>query len=310
MRTEEIIDRLRHPQKYRKAGQSVGPKPLEEIEIISPKSHPIANAFALLVTLGVLGMAIIVLLITLHTKNKAENLSASLDPGQLEGLSSQVEFDPRKIVTYVNMNELGEGGDRVPNVQGLGSTIPIISRYNYQAITPKNYEIIGAAPWALSSNIEANLQDVELLRHLLNHPQVADAFSKRPDVAPLLTDPQLLEAFSRDNNTLQEFFNSQLVQQVLAEPDLVTVLSRSRLMSTLLVSKSGKYYRTHPQEAARLIQASPVLKLLTKNPAIRKAVQENAYLKTIAPQLLDNAPVSKNQTSAQGVTSLQGKRQK
>lgn len=293
MKTEEIIDRLRHPQKYRQTNGTVHSTPLEEVKISSPKSHSTSNLFAFLITLGVLGMAVAVLVITLHTKKRAENLAASLNPAQLKGLASEAEFDPRKIVTYVNINELGEGGDRVPTVEELGSTIPILSRYNYQAITKVNYGVIGAAPWALSANVEANLKDKELLRYLLNHQEVANAFVKRPDTAPLLEDPQLLEAFAQDNASLQAFFNSALVKEVLADTELTLIFGKSRLMSTILVSKAVKYYRDRPKEAARIIHNSPVLKQLTQNPSVRKAVQENYYLKSIAAQLLDNAPVKK-----------------
>ena len=293
MKTEEIIDRLRNPQKYKTNQGPVQTRTLEEIQISSPKSHSTSNLFAFLITIGVLGMAAAVLFITLHAKNRAENLAASLDKTQLRGLSSEEDFDPRKIVTYININELGEGGDRVPTVEELGSTIPIISRYNYQALTAANYGVIGAAPWALSSNVEANLKDVELLRHLLNHPEVSKAFIQRPDVAPLLTDPQLLEAFAQDTASLQAFFSTPLVQQVLENPELTLVFSKSRLMSNLLVSKAVKFYRDRPVEAAKIIHNSSVLQPLTKNKAIRQAVEENSYLKSIAPQLLDNAPLSK-----------------
>lgn len=294
MKTEEIIDRLRNPQKYRKETAASRPHSPEEIEIVASKTHANSLVFPFLIALGVLAMAAAILLITLHTKNRAEDLSASLNPNQLQGLTANTEFDPRKIVTYVNINELGEGGDRVPTVEELGSTIPIISRYNYQAITAENYGIIGAAPWALSSNIEANLKDVDLLRYLLNRPEVANAFVQRPDAAALLTDPQLLGSFAQDNTSLQEFFTSPLVQHILANEDLVMAFSKSRLMSMLLTSKAVKFYRDRPQEFARIIHTSPILAPLTKNPHIRKAVQENFYLKTIATQLLDNvapAPV-------------------
>ncbi len=294
MKTEEIIDRLRNPQKYRKEAVSSRPHSTEEIEIVTSQTHNTSIVLAFFIALGVLGMAAAILLITLHTKNRAEDLSTSLNPEQLQGLSSNTEFDPRKIVTYVNINELGEGSDRVPTVEELGSTIPIISRYNYQAITAENYGVIGAAPWALSSNVEANLKDVDLLRYLLNRPEVANAFVQRPDVVPLLADPQLLGSFAQDNTSLQAFFTSPLVQHISDNEDLVMAFSKSRLMSTLLTSKAVKFYRDRPEEFARIIHASPVLAPLTKNPHIRKAVQENFYLKSIATQLLDNvapAPV-------------------
>ena len=56
-------------------------------------------------------------------------------------------------------------------------------------------------------------------------------------------------------------------------------------MSYLLISRSGKYFRDHPQEAIALIDASPTLNGLRSNPAVRKAVEENPKLKTLAPQL-------------------------
>lgn len=286
MKTEEIIDRLRHPQKYR-TPSSATVSPLEEVEIVTPKSHSTANLLAFFVAMGVLGLAAVILLVTLHTKKRAEDLSASLNPDQVQGLSSEsTDFDPRKIVTYVNINELGEGGDRVPTVEELGATIPIISRYNYQALTQENYRIIGAAPWALSSNVEANLKDAELLRYLLNRPEVANAFVQRPDTAPLLADPQLLAAFVQDTAALQSFFSGPLAQQILASEALTSTFAQSRFISTLLTSKAVKFYRDHPQQFAQLIQSSPVLAPLTQNPYIRKAVQENFYLKNISSQLL------------------------
>ena len=57
-------------------------------------------------------------------------------------------------------------------------------------------------------------------------------------------------------------------------------------MSYLLISKSVKYYRDHPQEAVKLINSSPVLSALRKNPNVQQAVKENRYLQPIASQLL------------------------
>ncbi len=299
MKTEEIIDRLRNPQKYRTQHPSAQTNRPEEGAPLAPKKTNPANLLTLFVVIGVLLLAGAILLITLHTKDRAENLDKSLDQTQVAGLSSQnTEFDPRQIVTYININELGEGGDRVPMVDELGATIPIISRYNYKTITADNYAVIGAAPWALSANIEPNLKDVELLRHLLNRPEVAKAFVARPDVAPLLADPQLLSALAQDKNAMQKFFTTPLVEQILAREELVSVFNKSRLVSTLLTSKAAKYYRDHPQEAAQIIRTSPVLGPLLQKPHIRKAVQENYYLKSITPQLLGSTGAKSKKTNA------------
>ncbi len=307
METEEIIDRLRNPQKYNKMPPTLqkqgGPqKPLTSV--------PAKNGFSGLLILGisacVIGIAAIGFLVMLNAKNRAENLTASLDAQQVQGLSYETDFDPYKNVTYV---QIYEGQDRNVAVDQLGTTLPIISRYNYQAITPKNYGVIGAAPWALTSNFESNLQDPQMIRYLLNRKEVGEAFIERPDVAPLLADPQLLAAFVQDPVKLQEFFESDVVKQVLANDALVQVVSGSLFMSHLLTSKALKYYRDHPQEAVSLIRSVPTLQALTQYPALRKAVQTNFYLKKIAPQLL-NTPATQNTVPAQPATKAKAAKKK
>ncbi len=284
MKTEEIIDRLRNPQKYNKMPPTLQKQPQQEMQSVRhPVREGISTVLALGVTAGVVGVAAIVLFVMLGAKNRAENLTEALDPQQVQGLSYQTDFDPSKNVTYV---QIYEGQDRNVAVDQLGTTLPIISRYNYQAITPKNYGVIGAAPWALTSNFEANLHDPEMIRYLLNRKEVGEAFIQRPDVAPLLSDPQLLAAFAQDQHKLQEFFESDVVKQVLANEAMVQVVAGSLFMSHLLTSKALKYYRNHPQEAAALIHTVPALAALAQNPGVRKAAETNFYLKKIAPQLL------------------------
>lgn len=86
---------------------------------------------------------------------------------------AEAEFNPNTGVTYVQVQE---GQDRNVAVSNLGSTLPIISRFNYKAFTPKNYEIIGAAPWALTTNFASNLTDPDLMRYLLSNDTMIQAF--------------------------------------------------------------------------------------------------------------------------------------
>ncbi len=286
MKTEEIIDRLRNPQKYNK--KTVAKEQKEQAaQAVRTQNHTFLNMLAVGVTLGVLGIAGIVWLITLSAKNRAEDLTAALDPQSIQGLASNAEFNPSKDVTYV---QIYEGQDRNVAVDELGTTLPVINRFNYQAITPKNYGVIGLAPWALTENFAANLNDPDLIHYLLNRKEVGEAFITRNDVAPLLADPQLLAAFSQDTAKLDEFFGSEVVKQVLANPALVGKIGGSRFMSYLLTSKAVKYYRDHPQEAVKVITASPQLNALRQNPGVRQAVANNYYLKNIAAQLLGPAP--------------------
>ena len=282
MRTEEIIERLRHPQRYNKkaARQAARQK---KVSAQKEAAQNLSNWIALGIAACVIGVAAIAWLVVLHAKDKAEDLSTALDPNQVQGLMYETEFNPNQNTTYV---QIYEGQDRNVAVEQLGTTLPIISRFNYLAITPKNYGIIGMAPWALTENFAANLQDVQLIRYLLNRKEVGEAFLTRNDVAPLLEDPQLLGAFAQDNKALSDFFDSNTIHSLLENPDMVRAIGGSRFMSYLLTSKAVKYYRDRPQEAVKLIDASPALRALKQNAGVRQAVQENYYLKPIAAQLL------------------------
>lgn len=292
MKTEEIIDRLRHPHKYYKKSAA------KNASAQADATHGRAASTSSLPSWVVPSLAACILVIVfvtwlfvLNAKNKADNLTQALEPKQIEGLTYEAaDFNPSKNVTYVQINE---GSDRNVAVDTLGTTLPIISRYNYQSMTPNNYKIIGMAPWALTENFSANTQDPQIIQYLLNRPEVGEAFIARPDVAPLLEDPQLLAALAQDHTTLNEFFNSDVISQLLANEQMVRVIGKSRFMSHLLISKAVKYYRDRPQEAVKLIDASPTLRALKQNPGVRQAVEENHYLKPIAQQLLGAAPAAK-----------------
>ena len=295
MKMEEIIDRLRNPKKYSKI--AVAKQKKEQVaQAVRIQKHSFLNTVALFVALGVLVLAGTVWLITLHAKNRAEDLSSALDPKNVQGLSSNADFDPSKNITFVQIHE---GQDRNVVVEELGTTLPIISRFNFQSITPKNYGIIGMAPWALTENFTANIQDPDLLRYLLDRKEVGEAFIARNDVAPLLADPQLLAALAQDTEKLTEFFENDLLKQILANPTLVRKIGSSRFMSYLLTSKAVKYYRDHPQEAAKIIAANPALNNLRQNSAVRQAVTENTYLKGIASELLGTQSPAKAPLSTQ-----------
>ncbi len=286
MKTEEIIERLRHPQKYIKKTATTQTQKSADAVAAEEASQERSNLMVVGIIVGVLLIITVTWMFVLNAKNRAENVSEALDPTQVQGLAYEAEFNPSKDVTYV---QITEGSDRNVAVDSLGTTLPVISRYNYQAITPKNYAIIGMAPWALTENFSANLQDPEIIRYLLNRQEVGEAFIARTDVAPLLADPQLLASFSQDNKEMESFFGKDPVAQVLTNEAMVRAVGGSRFMSYLLTSKAVKYFRDNPQEAVKLISASPTLNALRQNPSVRKAVAENYYLKSIATQLLGPA---------------------
>jgi hypothetical protein len=296
MKTEEIIKRLRNPQSYQKAAakaqqQKAQQQAVAEHAVAEKKKHDV-------ILLSVGGLIAVLLLITglvsFLAKTRAENLTAALDPEQVKGLHSESEFNPNNGVTYI---QLQEGQDRNVAVTELGSTLPIISRFNFKSFTPEELQVIGSAPWALTTNFTSNLNDSELMRYLLSKDEVAKGFIKREDVAPLLEDPQLLAAFTEDKDAMAEFFNSDTVQKVLANEKMVRAVAGSRFMSYLLISKAGKYYRDHPQEAVKIITENPYLRQLQENPAVQAAIKENNYLKKIAPVLLENAGVPTQRAS-------------
>ncbi len=308
MKTEDIIKRLKNPQKYRNT------QPAAPTESAAPGAGPVQSAsvtrsrlprLEIIVGVAVAAVFCLTLLFWMMSKNRAENLVAALDPSQLKGLEQKdAVFNPNKDVKFV---EVREGQDRNVAVSNLGSTLPIISRFNFQTLTNKNYEIIGAAPWALTTNFQSNLSDPEMIRYLLANDTMINAFLTRDDVAPLLEDPQLLAALCEDPQAMQSFFTQDTVQAVLADPQLVRTVLGSRFMSYLLISKSGKYFRTHPQEAAAVISQSPYLAALRQNEGVVTAVKENPYLKNIARELLATPAAEAARPAAQPTAARQGK---
>ena len=279
------MELLRNPQKFQKRAerkQQAEKVKQERAEKAAAKAA--SEKMMLIAGIVVSVMVVSSLIFVLSAQKRVQNLSASLDPAVLKGLVVDKTFNPNTGVKYV---QVSEGADRsVSNVVEYGSTLPVISRFNYKALPPKSFKVIGAAPYALSINVSSNLSDPALLHYLFNQQDVIDEFLKRKDVAPLLDDPKALAAVAANTQQLQNFFGDQTVQKVLADPKLLHALAGSRLFSYLLISKSVKYYRDHPSLAAGLINASPVLSELKKNPNVRKEVSENTYLKKIAVELL------------------------
>lgn len=296
---------LRNPAKYREQAKQKAQALANQAIAQADASNKVKDSFLIAVGVGIAVLALVLVMVVLSAKNRAENLSAAVDPAQVKGLTvADKVFNPASKITYI---QIQEGQDRNVAARELGSTLPIISRFNFQRLTPKNYEVIGAAPWALTINFESNLNDPDLMRYLLDNEAMINAFlSRADDVEPLTNDPQLLAAFAGDEAMLQSFFSDEVVQAVLANEKMVRQVAGSRFMSHLLTSKSGKYFREHPQEALAIIRQSPSLQALQQNANVRKAVQENPYLKKMATTLL--GPVKTAQTPAKPAAKTTAKK--
>ena len=270
----------------------------EQNSTVSPQQEP--DRFALsvrslmrvevFVSVGVALLALLTFSFLLSVKKRAENVSRELDPSLVKGLIfSEQEFNPKAATTYVQFKE---GGDRSVAAVGVGSTLPIVSRYNFQAMTDKNFEVIGAAPWALTNNFASNLNDPDLMLRVLSNDKVIQAFLTRPDVEPLLEDPQLLVSFAADTASMKEFFEDDTIKALLADEKMVRMIGSSKFMSHLLTSPAVKYYRDRPQEAAAVIRGNAYLSRVQQNPYVQTAVKENPYLKSIASILLKGSTSS------------------
>lgn len=278
MDKEKLMALLRNPKKFRQnAEQQTAEVPAE-----APQKEQ-TNRSLLIAGIVVVALLLLTVWFVSNARNRADNIAAFLDPAVLQGLAVDAEFNPNSGTRYI---QIREGQDRNVTVQELGSTLPVISRYNYRALTPNNYKIIGEAPYALTINVSSNIDDPDLLRYLFNNDNTAKAFIARADVAPLLEDPALLAQAAADPNRVNAFLADETVQKVLASSDLVDALAGSRLFSYMLISKAVKYYRDRPAEAAKLINSNPALAALKQNPNVRKAVAENSYLKNISATLL------------------------
>ena len=280
------------------------PQVPEQNSTVSPQQEPNRPALSVrslmrmevFVSVGVVLLALLTFSFLLSVKKRAENVSRELDPSSVKGLIfSEQEFNPKAATTYVQFKE---GGDRSVAALGVGATLPIVSRYNFQAMTDKNFEVIGAAPWALTNNFASNLNDPDLMLRVLSNDKVIQAFLTRPDVEPLLEDPQLLVSFASDTASMKEFFEDDTVKALLADEKMVRMIGSSKFMSHLLTSPAVKYYRDRPQEAASVIRGNTYLSRVQQNPYVQAAVKENPYLKSIASVLLKGATSSSTTATA------------
>jgi len=281
MDQETLMDRLRNPQKYRKQQAQAVEKTEQKAAAQKPTSSKSRLPFVMAgIIVGLIGIS---LLFLFSAKNKAENVSSFLDPTILKGLMVDKTFNANTGRKYV---QISEGADRNVVADELGSTLPVISRFNFRALTENNYKIIGAAPYALSINVSSNMEDAEIVRYLFNQDKMIKAFMERKDVKPLLEDPAALAKVLEQENKVKAFFADKVMQDVLSSEKVLEAIAGSRFMAYLLISKTGKYYRDHPQEAVGLIAKSPTLSALKNNQNVQKAVKENVYLEKIAPTLL------------------------
>lgn len=277
------MDLLRHPKGQQKTTAAAQTGVSAQQAAARAAARKASDKRAAIIAGVVTALVLVSLLFIFSAQKRAENITSSLDPSVLKGLVVDRTFNPSSGKRYV---QVGEGQDRNVTVVESGSTLPVISRYNYRALTPNNYKVIGAAPWALSINVSSNAEDPELLRYLFNRTEVAEAFLARPDVAPLLADPAALAHLAQDPKAVADFLADETVQKVLASPQLLQALAGSRLFSSLLISKAVKYYRDNPAQAARLINSNAALAALKRNPAVRQEVAQNNYLKNISATLL------------------------
>ena len=119
MKKEELMKLLRNPAKYRKdkkAAQS------QQAQTQKEPARKRQDKLLFGVGLGVAALVAVTLLVISSAQNRADNLTAALDPEQVKGLSvSETEFNPNTGVTYIQVRE---GQDRNVAVSNLGTTLP------------------------------------------------------------------------------------------------------------------------------------------------------------------------------------------
>lgn len=281
---KDVVEMLRNPAKYRQEHPATEQLQQQEKETIVTQQKQEKEQKRLFVLGGVIiALLGISFLSFLYGKGKADNPSDELDPQKLSGLQVAAEFNPNKEVTVV---EIHEGGDRNASVSNLGSTLPIISRFNFKDLTKASFQVIGAAPWALTLNISSNIADPDLVNWLLKNSELVTSFLHRPDVEPLLADPNALKNLLTDENLLKDFLADDTLQQVIASEPLAKAVVNSSLTVGLLNSPTGKYFRKNPQEALAIIQSSSSLTALQQNAVVRKVISESRLFKDLAPTLL------------------------
>lgn len=229
-------------------------------------------------------MAVLLMLPMAYYVKKARNIDGALDPKIIEDLKSDVVVvDSRRNLFS---SEIVLEGSRSVAYENVGASIVTPARYNIKTFSDKDFKILGEAPWGLLNTVHSNLDDPMLVKYVFNNKIVNDSFMDRKDVAKIISDPKELYRIAQSEEELSKFFNYAAVKAALGNQKIVETIGASRIMDSVLRAPAAQYFIKNPKSSAQLINKSPTLSALKKNPGIVNAVKANRNTKDIASTIL------------------------
>ena len=212
---------------------------------------------------------------------KANHLETGVSPQELQvNVNLQAPQDNNYVPAAMR------GPTRGVSYNDADTELIIPVRANLKTFGPKDFNLVGRAPWALLTTVARNSKDIPMIRYIFSHPTVVQAFLSRPDVAPLVSDPNALYKAAQNEYRLSVFFNYDAVKTVLSDPAAIDAIAKSALMANILNGNAAQYFIKNPKAAAAVINKSPTLTALKHNPAIANAVRNHQATRNIAGIIL------------------------
>jgi len=219
-----------------------------------------------------------------YAVKKAKNLDAAITPQTLAGLQANVPVS--HAADQSGTVDILTPGTRSTMYENAGTALLIPVRANINTFAPKDFQLVGEAPWALLNTVAANINDTEIIRYIFNNQTVVTAFINRPDIKQLLGDSKSLYKTAADENALATFFGYSDMRTALSNPKIIDIVANSMLMDAVLQTPAAQYFIKNPKAGNDIINKSPILTALKNDKNISAALKNHPRTAAAANTLL------------------------
>lgn len=225
--------------------------------------------------------------VTIYIK-RANNPDAFVTEQQLKS------FESDKFTLNTNRQNVApletEGGLNVgrqsTRYSNTGQAILSVNIYNLTKLSKDDFTKVGQTPWSLMNTVKGNLATPQVLDIVFNNEAVVEAFMTRPSTAELNSNYlKIYDMLMQNSYTVEKFLNNPTVEAALNDEAVLSVLSKSKLMTRILTSPTAQYFINNPQITKKLISNNPAFKNVLANEKLKKQLIANPYTRKSAAAL-------------------------
>lgn len=239
-----------------------------------------SNTMFIIIITAVMFMAVVPVYIL---SKKVDNINNVVTPE----IAGRFKTDKELDIPAAQSGVLRQGNRVGAGFVNTGAEIIFPSRQNMHTFGDRDFHLLGAAPWGLLLTVEMHAQDADMVRYVFNQPAVSDGFMERADIKNLLGTPEVFYVALKNEPAVSRFLNNEAMLAALEEPKVIEAVAKSRLMYNILNTPAVQYFIKNPNSLRdEVINKSPSISALKKNPAIVKAVRENKQTGPIASIIL------------------------